>query len=197
MKKLITSLKPNEVFVFGSNFSAFHGAGAAGYAQRGDSKNTWRTDKTFQEALVEYNKRNKNLPYNKEKMIGKWSILGSNGFMEGREGKSYGVITTEKPAVQGIVNDFFLTEQLVKFLTFAIENPNYNFICADFGLNRANGGYSWWTPEELGIIWFAAFQIVGESLNWTKSVTPNNVKFPSYLNFENSLVTIEMKLEML
>jgi len=28
-------------------------------------------------------------------------------------------------------------------------------------------------------------------------VTPNNVKFPSYLNFENSPVTIEMKLEML
>ena len=61
MKNLITSLKPNEVFVFGSNFSAFHGAGAAGYAQRGDSKNTWRTDKKFQEALVEYNKRNKNI----------------------------------------------------------------------------------------------------------------------------------------
>ena len=75
-KKLITELKSNEVFIFGSNKNGFHGAGSAGYAQRGDSKNNWRTDDIFLQALTELNKKNKNHPYNKEKLIGKWSVLG-------------------------------------------------------------------------------------------------------------------------
>jgi hypothetical protein len=39
---MFTSLKPNEVFVFGSNSTGFHGA--AGLACWGDSRNTWRND---------------------------------------------------------------------------------------------------------------------------------------------------------
>jgi hypothetical protein len=36
-----------EVLVFGSNRSGFHGAGSAGLAFRGDSRNTWRSDPFF------------------------------------------------------------------------------------------------------------------------------------------------------
>jgi hypothetical protein len=37
-ENLITSLNSNEVFVFGSNEDGFHGAGAAGFAFRYDTK---------------------------------------------------------------------------------------------------------------------------------------------------------------
>jgi len=41
--KTITTLASNEVFVFDSNESGFHGAGAAGFAFSGTCANDWRT----------------------------------------------------------------------------------------------------------------------------------------------------------
>ena len=87
---MITSLKSNEVFVFGSNAQGFHGAGSAGYAMRGDTRNNWRQDKTFRRAME--------APVGHPDRVGKWAVFGvARGFSKGHEGISYAIQTIEKP----------------------------------------------------------------------------------------------------
>jgi len=182
--KLITHLEPHEVFVFGSNCKSFHGAGSAGYAQRGESKNTWRTDPIFQEALRELNKRERNQPYDKDKLVGKWSVLGSNGLMQGKEGKSYGLITTEAPAKQGKVDDEFLQREIIKFIVIARLHPELFFKCVNFGLSRQYGGYSWWSPDELNYIWITALKYLDNEMKRNDINLPavKNISYPTYLD---------------
>ena len=178
----VHTLKENEVFVFGANARCFHGGGAAGYAQFGNPKNGWRENTSFQLALTELNKKNKNLPYDKSLLIGNWSVLGSIGFMVGNVGKSYGVVTTEAPGKKGIVDSEFLKKELVKFLEFSKAHPEYIFLCADFGLKREYGGLSWWSPEDLNQIWELAFvETFGIKLKDIRNNVFNNITLPSYL----------------
>jgi hypothetical protein len=92
----VSSLKPNEVFVFGSNWDGkkggFHGAGAAGFASFGVSGNRWR----------DYDYANK-----PDGWKGKWNVKGrGEGMQEGTEGKSYALPTvTRAGAKQSLTRD--------------------------------------------------------------------------------------------
>lgn len=133
----VTSLKPNQVFVFGSNLQGFHGAGAAGYAQRGTEKNTWRQDKQFLAAL-------RSGP-NDPKRHGKWSVLGEGiGFQEGREGKSYAIATVTRAGRKRSMPLSKILAQLKELGEFAKEHQELNFLVAVGG-----GGLNGWTVEEM------------------------------------------------
>jgi len=77
-KGLITSLKKNEVFVFGANEQGFHGAGSAGYASFGIAGNKWR----------DFNYASK--PFGWQ---GKWNRKGRLGLQKGIQGMSYALVT--------------------------------------------------------------------------------------------------------
>ena len=67
----------NEVLIFGSNCAGFHGAGSAGFAFRGDSRNNWRNDSIFLRAI--------GAPDGSEEKVGKFAIFGqARGLMQGR-----------------------------------------------------------------------------------------------------------------
>lgn len=86
----ITHLNRNEIFVFGSNSGGFHGAGSAGMAMRGDSRNTWRNDPSFLLAM--------NSAKHSPDRIGKWAVFGvARGFQTGKEGSAYGIETIRRP----------------------------------------------------------------------------------------------------
>jgi len=137
-KGFITELKENEVFVFGSNLQGFHGAGSAGYAMRGTTKNTWRDDKTFLDILQGRNKDKR----------GKWAVFGvGEGYQEGMIGKSYAIPTVERPGKQGKVNEEHLYKSIKRFLAFARIHPEFTFKVVKFGANRSEGGFSYFGLE--------------------------------------------------
>lgn len=162
---LITKLKENEVFVFGANCDGFHGAGAAGSAF--GVEGNWYENGDFLRSKKELVRKQNKLTYKSEVLIGKWAILGCVGLMFGKEGKSYGIITTEKPGIQGKVNLDFLREEIKKLFYVANANPNYYFICANFGLKRPKG-LSWFDATEIQALW-------GEV-----GPQPTNIKPPTY-----------------
>ena len=154
---MVTTLKDDEVFVFGSNSTGFHGAGAAGLACRGDAANTWRTDAWFKRAMQS--------PVGSPDRIGKWAVYGvAQGFQEGREGKSYAVKTIERPGQRRSTTrkDIFL--QLKYGLwKFAEEHPEWTFLVTPLG-----EGYSGYTPQEMDEVWEELIRKYGQ---------PANIKF--------------------
>lgn len=137
----ITELQPHQVFVFGSNADGFHGAGAAGMAMRGDSRNTWRYDSAFLRA--------KDSPVGSPHRKGKWAVYGiARGYQEGNEGKSYAIQTIKKP---GFARSTPLSEiklQLLELFQFASLHPHLEFLMTPIGC-----GYSGYTPEQMLQIW--------------------------------------------
>jgi len=152
----ITHLKDNEVFVFGSNSTGFHGAGAAGSAFRGESKNTWRGDEKFLLAM--------SAPSGSYARIGKWAVYGkARGFQEGHEGKSYAIETIKNP---GNLRSTTLREiyyQLVELVEFMSKNPQWTFIITQIGEQYA--GYS---EAEMAKVW--------DTLKERKGI-PENARF--------------------
>lgn len=131
--KNIKKLKENEVFVFGTNTAGFHGAGAAGVAFRGTSKNDWRYDTFFINAMKS--------EVDSHDRIGKWAVYGiSKGFMIGREGKSYGIVTIYKPGYKRSITLDEINNQIKVFMAFALSLPSYNFLVTEIGCNYA--GYT-------------------------------------------------------
>lgn len=131
--EMINSLKDNEVFVFGSNASGFHGAGAAGLACRGISKNTWRYDQWFLKAMKS--------PIGSPDRVGKWAIYGiAHGFQKGKEGKSYAIETIKRAGQKRSTSLEFITKQLKELMKFAKENPNLEFLVTKIGSSLA--GYN-------------------------------------------------------
>lgn len=140
---MITSLNPNQVFVFGSNATGFHGAGAAGLAFRGTAENTWRTDKKFRAAM---------LHDSEEFRIGKWAVFGvSRGLQKGTEGMSYAICTILKPGVKRSMPIYGITLQFVRLIDCARQNPSLEFLMTEVGSSHA--GY---TREEMLGAWEAA-----------------------------------------
>lgn len=130
---MITSLAPNEVFVFGSNSTGFHGAGAAGYACRGTARNTWRDDPWFTAARLS--------PVGSPQRIGRWAIYGvARGFQRGREGASYAIETIRKPGALRSVPLSEIEEQLVELCRYAEAHPELRFLMTAIGANFA--GYT-------------------------------------------------------
>jgi hypothetical protein len=122
----ITSLKPNEVFVFGANTVGGHGGGTAGLAQRGISSSNYTA-----------------LPTGTK---GKWSEYGIvDKLMEGTEGKSFGIVT-KAASINGTslkigsrrsVPLSRIEESINALVKTANENPNLKFLVTKFGTNMA------------------------------------------------------------
>lgn len=126
----ITLLKDNQVFVFGSNETGFHGAGASGFACRNDSRNTWRTDQWFLKAMK--------APIGSPDRIGKWAIYGvAKGFQIGKIGKSYAIITIKKPGLKRSVSLDFIEKQIQELYLFAEKNPELEFLVTKIGCQLA------------------------------------------------------------
>lgn len=149
-------LGPDEVLVFGSNATGFHGAGGAGLACRGDARNTWRQDKWFQAAMK--------APEGSPDRVGKYAVYGvARGFQVGREGKSYAVQTIERPGRRRSTSRREIYHQLVELWTFAEAHPEWTFLVTPLG-----EGYAGYTSEEMQEVWDFLQQ---------KHGTPANVKF--------------------
>jgi hypothetical protein len=132
----VTELAPNQVFVFGSNKTGFHGAGTAGFAFRGDFTNTWRYDKTFIKAL--------RTPLGSLERIGRWAVLGkADGFQEGHKGASYAIPTVERAGLKRSIPLKEILDSLLKLTQFARQNPDKEFL-----VYLKGGGYSGYTKLE-------------------------------------------------
>lgn len=155
---MITELKPNEVFVFGSNSTGFHGAGSAGLACRGESKNTWRTDKWFLTAM--------NSPSGSDARVGKWAVYGhAKGLQVGKEGMSYAIKTIERPGKKRSTSLQEIKTQLLELARFAQSRPELTFIMTPIG-----AGLAGWTEAEMLGIW-----------NEVVYTMPSNVVYPENL----------------
>ncbi len=157
----ITSLLVNQVFIFGSNASGFHGAGAAGYACRGDSRNNWRDDVWFCNALKS--------PIGSPDRIGKWAIVGqARGLQTGKEGKSYAIITIAKPGFKRSTPVANITADIVEMFSIAEERSDLQFLFTEIG--SALAGY---TADQMARTLECAIEEYG--------YTPDNVIYPQYL----------------
>ncbi len=137
---IITHLEKNEVFVFGSNSSGFHGAGFAGFACRGVRDFNWRKDAWFLKAMRS--------PVGSFARKGKWAVYGiSRGFQEGRYGCSYAIETIKKPGMKRSVSLEDIQNQIITFSKFAHSKKNIKFLVILIGSKLA--GYS---CEEIGDI---------------------------------------------
>lgn len=158
----ITELKPNQVFVFGTNESGFHGAGAAGLACRGDARNNWREDAWFRQAMRS--------PVDSDARIGKWAVYGvASGYMAGREGCSYGIITVTKPGARRSKTRREIYAQLVELWEFIWINPHLEFLITPLG-----EGYAGYTAEEMQVVWDHLQTVHGRPAN-IKWLRPENV----------------------
>lgn len=133
----IVSLEENEVFVFGSNATGFHGAGASGFACRNDARNTWRQDNWFLDAL--------NSPQGSTKRIGKWAVVGvSRGLQAGNLGLSYAIETIKRPGLKRSTPLSNILDQIRELSLFAKEREDLTFLVTKIGSKLA--GY---TEEEI------------------------------------------------
>lgn len=133
----ITILQPNEVFVFGSNRAGFHGAGAAGFACRGDTSNTWRDDEWFLKAMK--------APVGSSDRVGKWAVYGiGRGWQQGHEGMSYAIQTIERPGLKRSTLLEDIEQQVVGLFAFALEHPEWIFLMTPIG-----AGLSGYTATEM------------------------------------------------
>ena len=122
----ITSLEPNQVFVFGANTAGGHGGGTAGLAQRGNTKSNYT-------ALPQGTK-------------GKWAEYGVvDQLMEGTEGKSFGIVT-KAASVSGTklkigsrrsVPLERIEQSINSLIETANNNPELEFLVTKFGTNMA------------------------------------------------------------
>jgi len=145
-------LAEDEVFVFGSNLSGFHGAGSAGYAMRGDSRNTWREDKQFCD-IIRGRSSDKR---------GRWAVFGvGRGYQVGTCGRSYAVATVERPGFQGRVDLKCLFRQLKELCEFARKHPELTFLVVKLGATRQEGGYSYFGIRRVRALWWKLHDLYG------------------------------------
>jgi len=136
-----TSLGEHEVFVFTTNAQGFHGAGAAGAAMRGDSKNTWRDDRAFLTASK--------APEGSPLRVGHWAVYGvARGLQVGKHGRSYGVQTVTRPGAKKSITRRDIYAQLIELWAYAKANPKLTFLVPPVG-----EGYAGWSREEMNVVW--------------------------------------------
>lgn len=141
---MIQELKDNEIFVYGTNKRAFHGAGAASYAFCGTTKNDWRDNPIKQAAI--YNPSLMNVETGRINRIGRWNIWGlyPTGLAKGYSGFSYGICTVENPGGAKVSSEF-IRSQISDLVHFATHNPKYNFVFSKFGCGLA--GFKEWEMD--------------------------------------------------
>ena len=131
----ISSLKPNQVFVFGGNLQGFHGAGAAGFASFGVPGNVWRRFNYDQ------------WPDGKQ---GKWNVKGvAEGLQQGTEGMSYAIPSVTRPGARRSIPLEKIRDSIAKLYAFACSRSDLEFLVA-YTVSGANlNGY---TPEEMASV---------------------------------------------
>lgn len=138
----VNKLNDNQVFVFGSNLTGFHGGGAAGFATFGVTGNRWR----------EFDYGNKPNGWK-----GKWTVKGiGEGMQEGTEGKSYALPTVTKAGMKQSLSHHDIKSYIANFYACANEHPDLEFLvayCRD-GKPLLNG----WTITDMAIL-FASLPI--------------------------------------
>lgn len=148
------------VFVFGSNLQGFHGAGSAGFAFRGESANTWRSDSSFLSAL--------RAPVGSPLRVGKLAVFGiARGLQHGHSGYSYGIVTCTKPGARRSVPIESILLEIISLLKFAASHPNFHFECSPIGC-----GYSGYSTSEMADCWATAIRLAGGC--------PRNCSAPNY-----------------
>tara|TARA_R110000772_G_scaffold9769_7_gene31864 strand:+ start:4565 stop:5452 length:888 start_codon:yes stop_codon:yes gene_type:complete len=120
----ISTLKDNQVFVFGANKQGFHGAGSAGYASFNKWGNHWREEK--------YNEN----PYGWK---GLWNEKGKTGAMVGTEGKSYGLVTVHKAGDKRSLTEDQMIENISDLYQVAAKRPALEFLVAQSDKTGLNG----------------------------------------------------------
>ena len=124
----VTELKPNEVFVFGSNKNGFHGAGAAGFASFGVTGNRWR--------YFDYDKKPNGWK-------GKWNVKGQGeGLQEGTEGKSYALPTVTRAGLKRSLTREQIVENIRTMYLVAKFNHRLRFLVAGSVDGEPLCGYS-------------------------------------------------------
>ena len=137
----IASLLAHQIFVFGSNASGFHGAGAAGLAFRGNPDLNWRNDPKMLDAM--------NSSPGSDTRIGKWAVFGvARGFMQGREGWSYAIETVRSPGLKRSTSISVIKEQLRALCHVAAARLDLEFLVTKIGCGLA--GYR---TYEIAEIW--------------------------------------------
>lgn len=153
--RFVTELKPNQVFVFGSNGHGFHGAGSAGYAMLGVSGNQWRTAKVPGTEQV--------LTAVPNGTMGKWAVKGTaRGPMRGRDGMSYAIQTVTRPGAKRSIPLHEIEAQLVELWRYAEHNSKLEFLMTPIG-----GGYSGYTGPEMTAVFNRVIKAHGLPSNIT------------------------------
>ena len=128
----VTTLRPNEVFIFGSNLQGFHGAGAAGFASFGRPGNIWRAERYSEKP---------------DGWKGKWNVKGrGEGFQQGTEGSSYALPTVARAGAKRSRTPSEIVVSIKKLYEFAAQNPDKKFLVAGSMSGTPLNGY---TPEEM------------------------------------------------
>lgn len=156
--RIVTSLKTNEVFVFGTNATGFHGAGAAGLAFRGKADASgplgWRYDPKMLTAMK--------APVGDAARKGNWAVYGiARGPMLGYLGQSYGIQTIMKPGHRRSTTRREIYYQLLELIKYSKENLDKLFLITPIG-----EGYAGWTFEEMQIVWKFIEKQHGIPSNW-------------------------------
>jgi len=137
---MIIQLGPNQVFIFGSNSTGFHGEGSAGVAMRGvrairssHEYTPWRNDQEFLAAM--------NSQQGSPTRVGTWAIYGqARGFQVGHNGSSYAIVTVTHPGKRRSISRRDIYFQLVELWAFAKAHPELDFLMTSIGTGYA--GYS-------------------------------------------------------
>ncbi len=116
----IENLAPNEVFIFGSNASGFHGAGSSGWAYTRKPGNQYRAGNPLLK-----------MPSGTK---GHWAVLGNaRGYQEGTHGRSYAICTILRPGAKRSVSLHDLRRQVLELYEFARQHPEMTFIVTQSG----------------------------------------------------------------
>lgn len=157
----VTSVSPSQVLLFGSNASGFHGAGSAGFAMRGDTRNTWRDDPAFRRAM--------HAPPGHPDRTGLYAVYGvARGHQTGTRGMSYAIQTIERPGARRSTSRREIYAQLTAFAAFSLAHPHWEMLVTPIG-----EGYSGWTREEMHEVWCWLERQKGFPPNWTFLRPPN------------------------
>lgn len=147
---LVTELGDHQIFVFGSNFGGFHGAGSAGYASFGVPGNRWR----------EFNYSQKPSGWR-----GRWNIKGQGeGLQHGTCGWSYALPTVTHAGAKRSRTPQEIEASISQLYTVARRNPRWTFLVAASG---SGGGLNGYSPAEFAAM-FAAVGPIPENVSFER-----------------------------
>mgnify|MGYP000474598180 CR=1 FL=1 len=156
----ISELRPNDVVVFSTNSSGFHGAGIAALAMRGVADRNWRQDQSFLRAM--------NAPQGSPERVGVAAVYGiARGPMQGRICWGYGIQTVTRPGARRSVSSQDIIKQLEELLKYAKNNSALHFIVLPIA-----EGYAGYSRTETTQMWAKALEATDPN-----EAVPSNMEF--------------------